>query len=377
MKRVLYVLAFGIFGLATTEFGVIGILPQIAAAFNITIDRAGWLLSSFALIIALFAPFMSLLFSRMNRKWAMVLVLAVFAVSNVLSVIADSFPLLLLARILPAFMHPVYWSVALATAAAAVPPEESPAAAGLVFGGFTIASVLGVPLATWMADIFNWQASFVLCAIFNTVACIALLCWLPAMPAAARPSGRQELRILRNPRLWQQLALACLMISAMYASYGYLAAYLGKVTGMNGAQVSLMLMLFGLAGVGGNWLAGKMLSRNIRTTTIGFIILLAVAHIFVYAAGYSFLPMVVMVMIWGFIHTGGFLISNVNVTAAAPESMEFVNSIFTSCGNLAVTIGSTIGGFVILHAGEHHVVWGSVLLLGAAAVVWWQSKENI
>ncbi|MGY0040004.1 MFS transporter [Pedobacter sp. NJ-S-72] len=108
MKRTLYVLALGIFGLATTEFGVIGILPQISSAFHVSIDKAGWLLSAFALIIAVFGPFMMMAVSRFDRKKILALVLAVFTLSNIMSALSPSFNVLLIARILPAFLHPVF-----------------------------------------------------------------------------------------------------------------------------------------------------------------------------------------------------------------------------------------------------------------------------
>lgn len=375
MKRILYVLALGVFGIATTEFGVIGILPQLAANFNVTIDKAGWLLSAFALVIALCGPFMTLLFSGSNRKKAMLSVLQVFTVSNIISVLATNFTVLLLARVLPAFLHPVFWSIALSTAANSVPAGESPRAVGLVFGGFTIASVLGVPLATFMADLFNWQASFLLCAFFNGVSFLGLILLLPNMPVEGRISYGNQLKILRKSGLWIQLILACLMVSAMYSSYGYLAAYLSEVTRMNGAQISLMLMVFGITGVAGNWLAGRMLSKSIPITTITFIVLLSISNVLVYFAGISFVPMIVMIVVWGFIHTGGFLISNVNVTSAAPESPEFVNSIFTSCGNLAVTLGAATGGITIAHAGVRQVVWTSTVLLLLSALAWFFSRS--
>lgn len=189
MKRTLYVLGLGVFGIATTEFGVIGILPQIAATFRISIDKAGWLLSSFALIIAFSAPFLMLLFFRMEQKKAMALVLAVFSISNIISVGANSFCVLLLARMLPAFLHPVFWSIALSTAANSVPAGERPKAIGIVFGGFTIASVLGVPLATYMADLWNWRASFVLCAGINLLSFVGLLMLLPTLPLICRTSA--------------------------------------------------------------------------------------------------------------------------------------------------------------------------------------------
>jgi MFS transporter, DHA1 family, inner membrane transport protein len=375
MKRTLYLLALGVFGIATTEFGVIGILPQIASHFQITVDKAGWLLSAFALVIAVFGPFMTLSFSGVDRKKAMVFVLIVFTISNILSALAANFPLLLFARILPAFLHPVFWSIALSAAAGAVPAAESPKAVGIVFGGFTIASVLGVPLSTFMADVFTWQASFTLCAIVNGLSLLGLWLWLPSMPVTGKTTFGNQVKILKKPVLWIQLVLACLMVSAMYASYGYMAAYLNSITKMNGSEISVMLLIFGITGVGGNWLAGKMLSRSIPVTTIVFIVLLSLAHLLLYIAGGFLIPMVMVIIVWGFIHTGGFLISNINVTSAAPESPEFVNSIFTSCGNLAVTIGAALGGMTIARVGVHYVAYTSIVLLGLAALVWLFSRR--
>lgn len=363
MKRTLYVLALGIFGIATTEFGVIGILPQLSSAFHVSIDKAGWLLSAFALIIALFGPFMMMLVSGFDRKKILALVLAIFAVSNIIAAFSPSFNVLLIARILPAFLHPVFWSIGLATAANSVPPEQSPKAVSIVFAGFTIASVFGIPLATFMADIFNWQASFILSALINTLSFAGLLWLLPPIPTPEKNKAVGQAKIFKKKILWINLMLACLMISAMYSTYGYMAVYLAQITQMKGGEISLMLLLFGIAGVAGNWLAGKYLSKNIDTTTLVFIVLLAIVHLLLFFFGSYFIPMIVMVFFWGLVHTGGFLISNVNVTSSAAEAPEFVNSIFTSCGNLAVTIGSTVGGLTITKAGIHQIPFTSIVLL--------------
>lgn len=363
MKRTLYVLALGIFGIATTEFGVIGILPQLSSAFHVSIDKAGWLLSAFALIIALFGPFMMMLVSGFDRKKILALVLAIFAVSNIIAAFSPSFNVLLIARILPAFLHPVFWSIGLATAANSVPPEQSPKAVSIVFAGFTIASVFGIPLATFMADIFNWQASFILSALINTLSFAGLLWLLPPIPTPEKNKAAGQTKIFKKKILWINLMLACLMISAMYSTYGYMAVYLAQITQMKGGEISLMLLLFGIAGVAGNWLAGKYLSKNIDTTTLVFIVLLAIVHLLLFFFGSYFIPMIVMVFFWGLVHTGGFLISNVNVTSSAAEAPEFVNSIFTSCGNLAVTIGSTVGGLTITKAGIHQIPFTSIVLL--------------
>src|SRR3979411_95011 len=147
IPAVVYVLALGAFALITTECGLIGILPQVSEAFGITIDRAGWLLSGFALVIALFGPWMTLLFSRVNRKISLCFVLFLFFLSNIASVFATSFNVLLLTRIIPAFVHPVFWTVAMSVAAASVEPKRSSRAVSIVFTGVSAGIVLGVPIS--------------------------------------------------------------------------------------------------------------------------------------------------------------------------------------------------------------------------------------
>ena len=156
-KRNLYVLALGVFGITTTEFGVIGVLPEIATAFHISIEKAGWLLSAFALIVAIFGPFMLLLFSSFNRKSLLVSSLIIFAVANIFSAYVENFYVLLAVRMVPAFFHPIYWSVALSVAENISEPADKSKAVSIIFSGLTLATVLGVPLATLMSDLFSWQ----------------------------------------------------------------------------------------------------------------------------------------------------------------------------------------------------------------------------
>jgi DHA1 family inner membrane transport protein len=218
MKRTLYVLALGIFGITTTEFSVIGILPQIADTYHITIDKAGWLLSIFALIIAISAPFITIAFSNVDRKKALLLVLATFSVSNILSALAPSFSFLLFARALSAVLHPVFWSVGLALAAGSVSSEQSPKAVSVVFGGLTLATVFGIPMATFMAEMFTWRASFVLSAAINIISFLALWIFLPVIPISEVKIRTSYRRILLNPKLLFSLLIACLMISAMFST---------------------------------------------------------------------------------------------------------------------------------------------------------------
>ena len=366
MKKSIYIMALGAFGIITTEFGVIGILPAIARQFNISIDTAGWLLSGFALTIALTGPFTVLLTARVNRKIMMSLVLFIFILSNLLSAVAPNFTVLMVARILPAFLHPVFWAVATVAAAKQVEPSQAPKAVSVVLGGLSVATVLGVPITTYMAELFNWQASFLLSGLINLVAFLGLVFFVPSMPAEKTTSYRTQLKIFRNGQLWVNLVATLIMIAGMFASYGYLAAYLDKITHMNGAQVSIMLLLFGAAGIFGNWLAGIALSRNAMLTLRVFLFSLVIIHILAFTFGGSFFIMAGIISLWGFVHTAGFLIGQTRSTSEAPEAPELAASLMVSFGNAGVTAGTLLGGFVITHYGIQHITWMSITLFVAA-----------
>lgn len=358
-------MALGAFGIITTEFGVIGILPALVKEFHISVDTAGWLLSGFALTVALAGPFTNMLTAKMNRKTIMCLVLAIFVISNLLSAIAPNFTVLMIARIIPAFLHPVFWAVAMTAASKQVEPKDAPKAIAIVMAGLSIATVLGVPLTTYIADLFSWRASFVLSAVINLFAFGALAIYVPSMPVnEKRANPKSQLKILSSIQLWTRLLTSTMILAGMFATYGYLAEYLSKVSQMSGAQISIMLLVFGGTGILGNWLTGIALTKNIQLTSRVFLIALVVMHLLAYKLGGLFIPMVSIMSVWGFIHTGGFLVANLHViNGIRGSALDFVNSLLPSFFNLGITLGTLLGGFVIARYGVHEVIWMTVSLL--------------
>jgi DHA1 family inner membrane transport protein len=363
MKKSIYIMALGAFGIITTEFGIIGIMPAIAKNFNVSIDTAGWLLSGFALTIALTGPFSVLLTAKINRKWMMCLVLFTFVLSNILSAVAPDFTVLMIARILPAFLHPVFWAVSTVAAARQVEPKDAPKAVSVVLAGLSIATVLGVPLTTYVSELINWKASFWVSGVINLVAFAALAAFVPSMPVTEKQSVKSQLVILRKGQMWVNLIATMIMIAGIFATYSYLAEFLGKISSMNGKQISMMLLLFGATGIAGNWITGLALSRNVMATTRFFLLSLIGVHVMAYLFGGLFIPMTGIVGIWGFIHTGGFLIGQTRSTSEAPEAPELAASLMVSFGNAGVTLGTFLGGIIIARFGVHHVIWISILLL--------------
>ncbi len=363
MKKSIFILAFGGFGIITTEFSVIGILPVLAREFNISIDTAGWLLSAFALTIAVTGPFLVFLTSKINRKWLMSSALFIFVVSNILSAIAPNFTVLMIARVIPAVMHPVFWSVAIAAASRQVAPKDVPKAVAVVMGGISVGTVLGVPLTTYIADLINWRGSFIAAGVINLAALAALLAFIPSMPVQKATTQRSQIKALANPQLWVCLVATTIMIAGMFSTYGYMAEYLSKVSHINGKQISLLLLVFGATGVLGNWVSGIALSKNVMSTNRIFLIALITVHLLAYAFGGLFFPVAIIVTAWGFVHTGGFMISQTLISAEAPETPELATSLMVSFGNAGFALGAFVGGIVISNFGVHNVIWMSILLL--------------
>ena len=183
-----FILTVGVFGIINTEMGVVGILPLIATTFNVSVPQAGWTVSVFALVVAASAPVTPLLFSGINRKKVMLLALGLFTISNVISMFTSNFTVLLIARILPAFLHPVYVSMAFTVAAASVSKEQAPKAVSKVFVGVSAGMVLGVPLAATIYKVlknqFYCQRSFVFHGdvVFHCCKRISLCCYDSVYP---------------------------------------------------------------------------------------------------------------------------------------------------------------------------------------------------
>jgi DHA1 family inner membrane transport protein len=363
-----YVLALGAFALITTELGVIGILPQVSTAFGITIDHAGWLLSGFALVIALLGPWMTLLFSKVNRKISLCLVLFVFSLANIGSVVAPNFNILLLTRIIPAFVHPVFWSVAMSVAAASVDPKRSSRAVSIVFTGFSAGIVLGVPIASFAAGSAGWQTGFIVFSALNVVALVAHLVLLPSMPVTQRLSFGSQLGVLRKPLLWWNLGLQVVLTAAVFSIYAYMAEYLKVVTEMDVRSISLMLFLFGTAGFFGTLIAGWFMGIHLSATATGFIALFAPTLLLIFLFGQNYPAAVVLVVVWGFVHAAAIPLCQALVLRAAPEAPEFSNSLFNSFGNLGLTGGTLIGGAFISLFGIRGLPLASIVLLAVAAL---------
>ncbi|MGG5207624.1 MFS transporter [Chryseobacterium sp. MIQD13] len=357
MKKYAYIGCLGFIAVITTEFGVIGILPQIAEHYQIGIDKAGWLLSAFALIIALTGPFMTLLMSGFDRRKVMLAAIAIFLLTAVVSAMSPPFWLLMLVRILPAFLQPVYIATALSVAVSGADKKQANNLMGIVFIGVALAMVTTVPFATWLASLWTWESSFIVQAAVSTIALIVIYFLLPPMPVHEKKSYKSQLKILTQPTFIISTAMNFFMITAWFSTYSYFADYLNKAKGMDGTMVSYMLFLFGIIGVFSNWIAGRMLGWNVSKTTALFLSGTLIIPFLLYFSGHNLIANIISIAIWGFLYSPSFQNASTYMISSVPDSLEFANSLATSFGNLGVTLGTALGGWMIVTKGASYNPW--------------------
>lgn len=362
----IFFMALGVFGIITTEMGLIGVLPQIAQKFHVTPSQAGYLVSAFALIVAVSGPFLTLLASGMNRKTILLASILMFAASNVVYAYTSSFEVMLVFRIIPALFHPIFFSIALATAAGLVPPEKIGSAITQVMAGVTVGFAFGVPITSFLSANLSLEAAFLFGAVVSLVAFVGILIRFPSIPVAEKMSFGRQLGVLRNPQLWLTILIVVFIFTAMSSVYSYFAEYLGEVTRMNGTWISLMLMIFGITMIAGNFLFGYWLNKNRNRTAILFPLAYTVVYLLAYYGGAYFWPMAVIVFVWGVVHAGGLIVSQSLLMADTREAPEFGNSLFVSFSNIGITLGTAIGGLFISRLGAQQLMWSGILFCALA-----------
>lgn len=357
IKKIAYAGCLGAVSIISTEFGIIGVLPQVALHYDIGIDTAGLLLSAFALTIFLIGPFLVLLTSGIDRKKMMLWAIFLFLISNIVSAFAPPFWLLVLFRIFPAVLQPVFFSAAVGTIIRSASKEEQHKLMGIVIGGIALAQVTVIPFSTYMSSLYGWQISFVIQGIISLIALAGIFTFIPAMPVQKKLSYGSQLLILKKPRFIISIVFNVLLISAWFSTYSYFADYLGKVKMMSGQEVSYMLLLFGVAGVVANWSAGRLLSKNIVRTTAFFLSGTILLPVILQFSGEIFYVQLFVVGIWGIMYGPAFLTAISYMIDAAPEAPEFANSLQSSFGNLGVSTGTIVGGWFIANLGISSIPW--------------------
>lgn len=360
---IILILAFGTFGILTTEMGFVGILPLLATQFNISVTDAGMFVSLFALGVAIAGPIMPLIFSKFNYKKSLLLVLAIFIVSNILFIFVQDFNIALILRIIPAFFHPIFCSLSLTLAAELVEPKDSLKAVSKVIMGVSAGMILGVPITNFLATNISLSMSMAFMAIVNIISFIALLVLMPSISPKKEISYGNQLKVLKKPVFLLSILGVILLTAGLYSVYSFISVYMGSVNQITGILLTLILFLYGLASIGGNYLGGNLLSKiPIKTVTI-FPFVLAIVYVLIFGFSGNILIILTLTLVWGVIAGIGNNIQQYWISSAAPEAPEFANGIFLSSGNIGVTAGTTLSGLVIAGIDVKYIVFVGIFFL--------------
>ncbi len=363
-----FILTAGVFGIINTEMGVIGILPLIAEHFHVTVPDAGWTVSIFALVVAISAPIMPLLFSGINRKKVMLLALGVFTLSNIISMLTSNFTLLLIARALPAFLHPVYVSMAFTVAAASVSKEKAPKAVAKVFIGVSAGMVLGVPVTSYIASEVSFTMGMMFFTMVNALVFIATLLFVPSMPVKEKLSYGAQFNVLKKKIIWYSIMAVTLINGALFGFFSYMSDYLRTVTEVSYSVISILLLIYGLANIIGNVIAGKQLATNPIRSMIFIPFALFTFYICIFVLGEWLAAMTVIFLILGILAGYGQNTMQYMITEAAPEAPDFANGLFLLSANLGTTVGAAACGAFITFFDTRYSVIGSLLFLAVSIV---------
>lgn len=363
-----FILTAGVFGIINTEMGVIGILPLIAETFQVTVPEAGWTVSIFALVVAVSAPVMPLLFSGINRRTVMLLALGVFTLSNIISMFTSSFTVLLIARALPAFLHPVYVSMAFTVAASSVSKEKAPKAVAKVFIGVSAGMVLGVPVTSYIASEVSFIGGMAFFTLINILVFIATLVFVPSMPVEEKLSYGEQLNVLKKKITWYSIVAVTLMNGALFGFFSYMSDYLKTITGVSYPVISTMLLVYGLANIAGNVIAGKQLTANPVRSMVFIPFALVAAYVCLFMLGEWLAAVTVIILLLGILAGYGQNTMQYMITDAAPEAPDFANGLFLLSANLGTTIGAVVCGLFITFFNTRYSILGSLLFLGVSAV---------
>ncbi len=278
-------LALGGFGIGTTEFVTMGLLPDIAGAVHVTEPVAGHVVSAYALGVVVGAPVIAALCARVPRKRLLMALMVAFTIGNAATVLAPSYSTLMAARFLSGLPHGAYFGVASLAAASLAPVGQRAKAVAAVMLGLSAANVVGVPSATWLGQHLGWRDAFAVVVVIGIATVVAIWRFVPELHGIRLTDPRTELGALRRPQVLLTLLVGAVGFGGMFAVYTYITTTLTDVAGMSLGLVPIVLMLFGLGMVAGNILGGILTDRGVtRAVFAALISMVVILAIFIAAA---------------------------------------------------------------------------------------------
>ncbi|KRB50886.1 arabinose transporter permease [Rhizobium sp. Root708] len=381
MPLALLVLALSSFAIGTTEFVIMGLLPEVASDLAVSIPQAGWLVTGYALAVAIGAPIMAVSTSRLKRRTALISLMGFFIIGNLLCAISPNYWVLMVARIVTALCHGAFFGIGSVVAANLVTPDRKASAVALMFTGLTLANVLGVPLGTAIGQAYGWRSTFAIVTVIGIVTIAGLIAVLPKDSQEQQGSLRREIAALRNARLWLALSTTVFFAASMFALFTYIAPLLRDVTGLTPDGVTWTLFLIGLGLTIGNLVGGKLADWKLGPTLAVMFGLIALTSVAFSITMRSLIPAEITLFLWAMASFAAVPALQVGVVRFGKNAPNLVSTINIGAFNTGNALGAWAGGMVIDSGFEMTRVplaaaLMAVLGLGATALTYLSTKEQ-
>ncbi|USD24677.1 MFS transporter [Flagellimonas marinaquae] len=352
LPAALWALTISAFGIGTTEFVIVGLLPTVANDLNTSISSAGLLVSLYALGVAIGAPVLTALTSKIARKRLLIGIMLLFIIGNGLATIAPSFTLLILARILTGFAHGVFFSIGSTIAASLVPEDKRASAISIMFAGLTVAIVTGVPLGTYIGQNFGWRATFVGVAILGVIGALASYFLVPSNIKKSPPLRLvDQLKVLKNPSILLVLGITALGYGGTFVTFTYLAPLLEEVTGFSASMTSVLLLVYGIAIALGNIIGGKVSNKTPGKALMVMFALQAVVLVVLYFTASSPIWSIVTLFFMGILAFSNVPALQLYVVKMAekylPGTEDVASALNIAAFNVGIAIGAYVGGLIV------------------------------
>lgn len=375
----LLALAAGGFGIGLTEFVILGLLPEVAADFAVSIPVAGHLVSGYALSVAVGGVLVTAATAALRPKSVLCALMVLFILGNLLSAVADDYTTMFAGRVIAALCHGAFFGIGAVLASNLVAPDRKARAISVMFAGLTIANVLGVPMGTFLGQQLGWRSTFWAITIVGVIALAGLIAYVPAQDAAERGPGqlRRELGAFTNRQVWLSILVTVFGFGAMFGAFTYIAPMLTSLAGMPAEAVPWMLVIFGAGLFTGNIIGGRAADGNLDKSLLVLLSLLtvvllvftvtvqnpwgaAVTLFFLGAVGFAAVPGM-QTRVLSFAHRAPTLASGVNISA-----FNLGNAIGAYLGGATITAGLGLSSPVWVGAG---LAVTAVAIMGAASLL--------
>jgi DHA1 family inner membrane transport protein len=367
MPLPLLALALASFGIGTTEFVIMGLLPEVAKDLGISIPQAGLLVTGYALGVVIGAPIVAIITNRLPRKTTLIGLASVFILGNFLCAVAPNYELLMVARVVTAFCHGAFFGIGAVVAADLAPPNQRARAIAIMFAGLTIANILGVPAGTALGQMLGWRSTFWAVVVIGAIAAAALAAWVPSRIPHEPGRVLREFRVLGNTQVVLAMAMSVLASASLFSVFTYITPLLREVTGLSPKTAAAVLLLFGGGITVGNFIGGRLADWRLMPSLIGIFVTLTMALCVFAFTSHGALPAMVTIFVWGIIDFALVAPLQIRVVDKAIDAPNLASTLNQGAFNLGNAGGAWIGGAALSYGLSYaDLPWvGAALALGA------------